>query len=97
MEYDGMSIGTRAFEARRNKNLKQSDVSKIIGIAQSSYSRFELGQYDMPISKIIKLCEILDISVAQLIGEDIITDPSDTERQLVDNILRYIKSIRGKT
>lgn len=96
MGYSNIEIGNRAFEARTNKNLKQSDVGKAIGIAQSSYSRFETGQYDMPISQLVKLCSLLDVSVSWLIGENIISDLSDEERQLIENFIRYIKRIRKK-
>lgn len=96
MMYDGIAIGNRAYEARKNKNLKQHEVGAALGIHQATYSKFENGQYDMPLSQVIKLCNILDVSVSWLIGEDIIADLTDNERQIVEHFIRYIKNIRKK-
>jgi transcriptional regulator with XRE-family HTH domain len=97
MIYDNIAIGNRAFEVRKAKNIKQSEISTALGITQPSYSKFEYGQYDMPISQIIKLCEILDVSVSWLIGENIVSDQADKERLLVDEFIRNIKNIRNKS
>jgi transcriptional regulator with XRE-family HTH domain len=97
MIYDNIAIGSRAYEARKAKNIKQSEISTALGITQPSYSKFEYGQYDMPISQIIKLCEILDVSVSWLIGENIVSDQADKERLLVDEFIRNIKIIRNKS
>lgn len=94
MKYDAVAIGNRAYEARKNKNIKQNDMSAALGIAQSSYSRFELGQYDIPISKLMLVCEILDISVSWLIGEDIIPQLTDRECLELENYKKYLISKR---
>jgi transcriptional regulator with XRE-family HTH domain len=96
MEYDKISTGNRAYEMRKLKNLKQSDVGAALGIHQTTYSKFELGQYDMPISELVKLCNLFDVSVSWLIGENIIAGLSDEERQIVENYIRYIKKVRNK-
>jgi len=62
-----VDIGDRAYSARVNKRIKQEHLSESLGIAQSSYSRFENGTYDMPITKIMELCDLLDISVMWLL------------------------------
>jgi transcriptional regulator with XRE-family HTH domain len=83
-------------ELRKSKNLKQSDISNTLGIAQSSYSRFESGQYNLPIDLLVKLCNILDVSVSWLIGEDIVSDLTDEERLIMESFKRSIKRLRKK-
>jgi transcriptional regulator with XRE-family HTH domain len=96
MDYDKIATGNRAYEMRKQRNLKQSDISAALGITQPSYSRFETGQYDMPISQLVKLCNILDVSVSWLIGENIITDMTDEERHIMENFIRFLKRSRRK-
>lgn len=62
-----VDIGERARLSRITKKIKQEYISEEIGVAQSSYSRFENGIYDMPVSKIIKLCETLEVPVMWLL------------------------------
>lgn len=96
MKYDKMAIGNRACAARTNKNLKQDEVAALLGIHQATYSKFENGRYDIHLSQLIKLCNILDISVSWLIGEDIISDLTDSERLEHENYKKYILSKRKK-
>ena len=98
MAINSVEMGNRARDIRVSKNIKQIEISKALGITQPCYSRFENGLYDMPISQIIKLCEILGVSVSWLIGEDIdfIAGLSDNERLLVEDFIKYIKKIRKK-
>lgn len=97
MEYNAIEIGNRAYEARRNKKLKQREISAVLGIHQATYSKFELGQYDMPISQIIKLCDMLDISVSWLIGETIVPDLTDKERLELEIYKKFLIMRRNST
>jgi transcriptional regulator with XRE-family HTH domain len=68
VELNLVDIGERARLARVSRKLKQEHVSEAIGVAQSSYSRFENGMYDMPVTKIVMLCEMLDVSLYWMLG-----------------------------
>jgi transcriptional regulator with XRE-family HTH domain len=70
MGYDIRDIGERAYRSRTRQHLTQKFVSNAIGIAQSTYSCFEIGEYDMPITKVIKLCDVLGISIDYLLFGD---------------------------
>lgn len=96
VEYDGVAIGNRAYTARNNKNLKQKAISAELGIHQATYSKFELGQYDIHLSELLKLCEILDISASWLIGENSIPQLTDMERLELEKYKNYLLGIRKK-
>jgi transcriptional regulator with XRE-family HTH domain len=93
--YDKIAIGNRAYAARTNRNLKQDDVSDVLGIHQSTYSKFENGRYDMPLSELIALCNYLGITVSWLIGEK---DNSLTESDLLflEKFKQFLISERKK-
>jgi transcriptional regulator with XRE-family HTH domain len=96
MKYDAYAIGMRAFSARENKKMKQTEISKVLGIHQATYSKFENGRYDMPVSQLIKLCNHLDISVSWLIGENSLPYLTDIERLELDKFLNYLVNKRNK-
>lgn len=95
MEYDRIATGNRALEARLNKKLKQEEIASDLGIHQATYSKFELGRYDMPISKLIKLCKILDVSLNWLTGVNSIPELTDSERLDVEKYIQFIISNRN--
>lgn len=92
---DRNAIGNRAYAARTNRNLKQIDVSDELGINQSTYSKFENGKYDLPLSELIKLCNYLNISSSWLIGECTV-DLTDSEALELDEYKKYILNKRNK-
>ena len=53
---------------RKNNNLKQSDVAKIINVCPSSIGMYESGLRDMPIKKLVKFANYFDVSVDYILG-----------------------------
>jgi transcriptional regulator with XRE-family HTH domain len=96
MEYDAFSIGMRALSLRENKYMKQTEISKALGIHQATYSKFENGRYDMPISEFIKLCNYLDVSVSWMVGENNLPYLTESERIELDKFIKYLINKRSK-
>ena len=94
MIYDAYETGLRAYNLRLSQSKKQNDVSDAIGISQSSYSRFESGSYDMPLSEVIKLCNYLGVTVSWLIGEDKLPPLTASEQLELNNYINFILSKR---
>lgn len=51
---------------RRNKKLSQSDISKILGIKQNTFSQWETDKRKPNVIQAIKLAEILGTTVEKL-------------------------------
>jgi transcriptional regulator with XRE-family HTH domain len=94
MKYDAYETGMRAYNQRQSLSKKQSEVSEILGISQATYSRFETGQGDLPISKVVKLCDYFGVSVSWLVGEKSLPQLSDSERLELENYKRFLISKR---
>ena len=47
-------------QTRKAAGLTQEEVSRAVGLTQSTYSRFELGQAELDVSELFKLKEFLD-------------------------------------
>lgn len=58
----------RLRDMREDSDLKQDDVAKILGIAQTVYSRYERGYQTIPVEHLIKLCEYYKVSADYLLG-----------------------------
>ncbi len=61
-------IGTRIKNLRENMDLKQTQIASLLHISQQNYSRYENGQREMPISILVGLAELFDVSVDYLVG-----------------------------
>ena len=90
MEYDRVEIGNRIFTARKNKDLSQKSVSEVIGINQSAYSKIELGKNNITLPTLFKLCEVLDISVAWILGINSESDFTADEQIEIEKYKRYL-------
>ncbi len=93
MEFDRLAFGNRLLEARKNADLKQTDISNKLGISQPAYSNYETGTTDVPLSALYNIASILDVSVLWLMGIDN-GEFSPEEMLLIDNFKKYVKSIR---
>ena len=59
---------TRIRDMREDNDLTQKDISKILNVAQRTYSGYENGTRNIPIQLIIKLAAYYKVSVDYLLG-----------------------------
>lgn len=62
----------RLKELRKSKNLLQSEIAAQLNVAQSTYSYWENGTYDIDLASLKKLADFFGVSV------DYLLDRSDT-------------------
>ena len=64
-----MTDFSRNLSAKRIENeLSQKAMSEAVGVAQSTYSLYEKGAREPNIGKIVKIAEVLSVSVDELFG-----------------------------
>lgn len=67
-----MNIGERVKNLRKQRKITQLDLSKKSGVSQQAISNIETGR-NIPSAETIRLLAcILEVSTAELLGEDII-------------------------
>ena len=82
-------IGKFILECRKKKNLTQSELAEKIGVTDKSISNWENGRNMPDLSLFKPLCEILDISVNDLIsGKNVSQD--EYQKKLEENIISTI-------
>lgn len=63
-----VKFGKNIAREREKLNMSQADFSSKIGIPQSTYAGYESGTRKVPLSTIIKLSEIFNVSADDLLG-----------------------------
>lgn len=58
----------RLRDLRENKNLTQTELSKVLFCSQRVYSNYELGDIDIPTAVLIRLADYYDVSVDYILG-----------------------------
>ena len=57
----------RLKKIREDKNLRQSDISKILNVSQVAYSYYEIEKRQIPIDLLKKLAKLYNVSVDYLL------------------------------
>ena len=87
----------RLRDLREDKDLKQRELASYLNISQTTYSRYESGELDIPSAALIKLADFYDVSVDYISAErtieamyrrlrDLREDADLTQQQLGDAI-----------
>ena len=53
---------------REDHDLTQKQISKILGMSQTGYSKYETGENDIPTAILIALADYYDTSIDYLLG-----------------------------
>ena len=53
---------------RQDNDLSQKNVADMLGVAQTTYSPYELEKRPMPIDYLIALCKFYDVSADYMLG-----------------------------
>ena len=59
----------RLRDLREDRDLNQTQLSKILGMSQTGYSKYETGENDIPTQILIKLAKFYNTSIDYLLGE----------------------------
>lgn len=58
----------RIRDLREDNDLTQSEIAKILGCTQQTYSRYETGEITIDINSLIKLAKFYKTSIDYLVG-----------------------------
>ena len=75
-------VNERLKQLRKERNLTQTDLGKVLGIVVSAYGRYELGTTEPDISNLIKLAKFYNVSIDYLVGLTDIREKTEFEKIL---------------
>ncbi len=70
-------------ELREDRDLKQSQVAKVLNTTQQVYSRYENGINEMPVRHLRTLCQFYQVSADYILGLPNYGQPEERGRQKV--------------
>lgn len=71
----------RIRDLREDRDLTQTQVSQMLGMSQTGYSKYETGENDLPTQILIRLADFYHTSVDYLLGRTDITTPYPTKTE----------------
>lgn len=91
-------------ELREDRDYKQTDIAEILGIKQQYYSKYETGEYELPVRHLLTLAKFYDVSMDYLVGLtdyqghvdalNTVLSGSTTAGELISDILKLDKNGR---
>lgn len=57
-------------ELRKKYNYSQEEIANKIGTSQSNYSKYEKGSLELSVSQALKLADLYDCSIDELVGNE---------------------------
>lgn len=63
-----MKYTERMRNLREDNDLSQQKIAKLLGIAQTTYSQYELGKRSLPIEILISLCKLYHVTSDYILG-----------------------------
>lgn len=70
------TIGTKIREARKSKDLTQTDIADRIGITYQQVQKYESGKSSITIQRAMEIAEAIDIPVTSIMPDDFGTGAS---------------------
>ena len=68
-----MNIGEKIYNLRKKKNLSQEDLASVLNVSRQTISKWETGESNPDIDKIVPLCNFFEISTDEFLkGRDIV-------------------------
>lgn len=101
-----MKLGHKIYELRTAKNLSQGDLADLLDVSRQSVSKWETDSATPDLGKLIRLCDIFEISLDELTGRKQKAVPSApvsiqstafTARQVIGYILLTISFLTTLT
>ena len=65
----------RLRDLREDKDLKQRDIADMLKVHQTTYSDYELGRLNIPVSTLHILADFYNVSIDYLLGRTTKKDP----------------------
>ncbi len=89
-------VGKRIKELRKNKKMTQSEIANLIGVATQTIHKYENGIIDnIPLDKIIRISEILNVSTNYIIMGTDTPELSDEEFEKLKKDTKYISKMKS--
>jgi len=74
-----MRIGTRLLSAREERKLNQAEMSDLLGVSPSTYSRLERNETSVELEQVVQYSKILQIPIQEFLPDTLTVNNSSHE------------------
>jgi len=74
-----MRIGTRLLSAREERKLNQAEMSDLLGVSPSTYSRLERNETSVELEQVVQYSKILQIPIQEFLPDTLSVNNSNHE------------------
>lgn len=85
----------RIRDLREDRDLRQSDLAKMVGIDQRTISNYETGKSNPDSDALIRLADFFNVSIDYLVGrtqQDFYS--SQDKKKMIENIQQYLEELK---
>lgn len=85
-----LNLGEKIYNLRKKKNLSQEDLASILNVSRQTISKWETGESNPDIDKIVPLCNFFEISTDEFLkGKDIVYERILTKEKSKNKALTF--------
>jgi len=88
------SFGKRLKSVRKDRNLSQAELAKIVGVSASAIGMYEQNRREPDRKILLKICNTLNVSTDEILGVQ--EERISSSRELDELISSFIKFLRTK-
>lgn len=89
-----MNLGEKIYQLRTEKNLSQGDLADMLDVSRQSVSKWENNTAVPDLDKLIKLCNVFEISLDELTGREQVKEET---KEKATNTIKDFKNSLTKT
>ena len=87
-------VGKLIANERKRKNLTQFELSEILGVGEKTVSKWERGVNAPDISMLLKLCEVLELDIKELLSGERNKNEIKDSKELVELNKRAVEGLK---
>lgn len=89
-----MNFGTKIRNAREDLDLSQKDMSDMIPMNQSNYSKIERGLQEPNLEQLRRICQILKLDPNYLLNLNSAETISKKDKQMLEDIKAFVNQYK---
>jgi transcriptional regulator with XRE-family HTH domain len=85
-----MNFSEKLYELRKQEGLSQEELAEKVSVSRQTISKWEMGQSSPEMEKLVNLSKIFDISLDELVGNDVIDEKEIEPKEDVKTKKKHI-------
>ncbi len=76
-----MNFSEKLYELRKKEGLSQEELAEKVGVSRQTISKWEMGQSSPEMEKLVNLSKLFNLSIDELVGNDVTNEKENTSQE----------------